>query len=205
MAAFIPSKDPEANKRAFAKVIEDKTREAGDGFDGSWVAHPGMVQVCREAFDAVLKDAPNQLNRPLSDVKIEAAQLLDVASANGKVTEAGLRNNISVGIQYLESWLRGFGAVGINNLMEDAATAEISRSQVWQWLHTGITLADGEKVTCELVTRIIEEEMAEISQRLSADAIISGRWMDAREMFEQMVISSDYPEFLTLPAYAKMP
>ena len=137
-------------------------------------------------------------------MRIEAAQLLDVASANGQVTESGLRNNISVGIQYLESWLRGFGAVGINNLMEDAATAEISRSQVWQWLHAGITLASGETVTCGLVTRIIEEEMAEISKGLSAEAIISGRWIDAREMFEQMVISTDYPEFLTLPAYAKM-
>jgi malate synthase len=205
MAAFIPSKDPEANERAFAKVLEDKTREAGDGFDGSWVAHPGMVEVCREAFDVVLEDAPNQLHRPLSDVRIEAAQLLDVASANGQVTEIGLRNNISVGIQYLESWLRGFGAVGINNLMEDAATAEISRSQVWQWLHTGITLAEGEKVTSELITRIIDEEMSEISQRLSADSITSGRWTDAREMFEHMVISEYYPEFLTLPAYAKMP
>lgn len=205
MAAFIPSKDPEANERAFAKVLEDKTREAADGFDGSWVAHPGMVDICRGAFDAVLKDAPNQLTKPLSDVRIEAAQLLDVASANGQVTEAGLRNNISVGIQYIESWLRGFGAVGINNLMEDAATAEISRSQVWQWLHTGITLADGEKVTDELVTRIIGEEMSEISKRLDGDSLTSGRWMDAREMFEHMVISEDYPEFLTLPAYAKMP
>lgn len=205
MAAFIPSKDPQANERAFTKVLEDKTREAGDGFDGSWVAHPGMVKVCQEAFTAVLKDAPNQLNRPLSDLRIDAAQLLDVASANGEVTEAGLRNNISVGIQYLESWLRGFGAVGINNLMEDAATAEISRSQVWQWLHAGIELADGEVVTPQLVTRLIEEEMAQISNRLSGDALISGRWMDAREMFEQIVISSDYPEFLTLPAYAKMP
>lgn len=205
MAAFIPSRDPEANERAFAKVLEDKTREAADGFDGSWVAHPGMVEVCREAFNAVLKDAPNQLNKPLSDVRIDAAQLLDVASANGQVTETGLRNNISVGIQYIESWLRGYGAVGINNLMEDAATAEISRSQVWQWLHTGITLSNGEKVTSELVTRIIEEEMAEISKLLSADSIISGRWTEAREMFEHMVISEYYPEFLTLPAYAKMP
>lgn len=205
MAAFIPSKDPEANERAFAKVLEDKTREAGDGFDGSWVAHPGMVQICREAFDEVLKDEPNQLEKPLSNERIEAAHLLDVASANGRVTEAGLRNNISVGIQYIESWLRGFGAVGINNLMEDAATAEISRSQVWQWMHTGITLADGEKVTCGLVTRMIDEEMAQISQRQSADSITSGKWIDARNMFEQMVTSHDYPEFLTLPAYAKMP
>lgn len=205
MAAFIPSRDPEANKEAFAKVREDKTREAGDGFDGSWVAHPGMVGVCREVFDAALKDQPNQLNKPLSETKIIAAQLLDVASANGQVTEAGLRNNVSVGIQYIESWLRGNGAVGINNLMEDAATAEISRSQVWQWLHTGITLAGGGVVTARLVTRIVAEEMAEILSRLDSEVISNGRWVDAREMFEQMVISDDYPEFLTLPAYAKMP
>jgi malate synthase len=205
MAAFIPSKDPAANEIAFAKVLEDKTREAGDGFDGSWVAHPGMVDVCREAFDAVLKDAPNQLIKPLSDLKIDATQLLDVASANGQVTEAGLRNNISVGIRYLESWLRGYGAVAINNLMEDAATAEISRSQVWQWIDAGIELAGGEVVSAELVRHMIEEELAQISQLMSRDAFNSGRWMDAREMFENIATSSDYPEFLTLPAYAKMP
>ena len=205
MAAFIPSKDPQANEMAFAKVLEDKTREAGDGFDGSWVAHPGMVGVCRDAFDAVLKDRPNQLDLPISRTPISAAQLLDVASANGQVTEIGLRNNVSVGIQYLESWLRGHGAVGINNLMEDAATAEISRSQVWQWLHTGIKLAEGEVVSSELVTRVIAEEMAKITAILSADSIVNGRWNDAREMFENMVLSNDYPEFLTLPAYAKMP
>lgn len=205
MAAFIPSKDPQANEKAFAKVREDKTREAGDGFDGSWVAHPGMVEVCREAFNVVLQDRPNQLDLPLSNAQISAVQLLDVASANGQVTEAGLRNNISVGIAYLESWLRGFGAVGINNLMEDAATAEISRSQVWQWLHTAITLADGELVTSELVTRVIAEEMSKILGGLSADTFANGRWTDAREMFEHMVLSDDYPEFLTLPAYAKMP
>ncbi len=205
MAAFIPSKDPQANEKAFAKVREDKTREAGDGFDGSWVAHPGMVDVCKDAFDLVLGDQPNQLDLPVSTAKISANQLLDVASANGEVTEAGLRNNVSVGIQYLESWLRGFGAVGINNLMEDAATAEISRSQVWQWLHTGIKLSGGECVSSELVTRIISEEMSKILESLSADSFANGRWSQAREMFEHMVISDDYPEFLTLPAYAKMP
>ena len=205
MAAFIPSKDPEANEKAFAKVYEDKTREAGDGFDGSWVAHPGMVEVCREAFSAVLDASPNQLEKTLAGLHISAAQLLDVASIDGQVTETGLRNNINVGIQYIESWLRGFGAVGINNLMEDAATAEISRSQVWQWLHTGIELVGGELVTVELVSRIIEAEMSKIVGGLSSEAIANGRWMDAREMFEHMVLSDDYPEFLTLPAYAKMP
>ena len=132
MAAFIPSRDPEVNEKAFAKVREDKTREAADGFDGSWVAHPGMVEVCREAFTAVLGDRPNQLAKTRPEVTVTATQLLDISSTGGQVTEGGLRNNISVGIQYLESWLRGSGAVAINNLMEDAATAEISRSQVWQ-------------------------------------------------------------------------
>lgn len=205
MAAFIPSRDSGVNEKAFAKVREDKTREAVDGFDGSWVAHPGMVEVCREVFTAVLGDRPNQLEKTRPEVKVTAAQLLDIASAGGQVTESGLRNNISVGIQYLESWLGGTGAVGINNLMEDAATAEISRSQVWQWLHNDVVLAGGELVTRELVTRIIEEEMEEIHQRVGREAFASGRWMDARETFTQMVLSDDFPEFLTLPAYAKMP
>ena len=134
------ARTPEVNERAFEKVTEDKTREADDGFDGSWVAHPGMVDALREVFDKVLGDRPNQLEKTREDVHVTAAQLLDVASTPGEVTEEGLRSNISVGIQYLESWLRGSGAVGINNLMEDAATAEISRSQVWQWLHNDVEL-----------------------------------------------------------------
>lgn len=205
MAAFIPSRDLEVNEKAFAKVREDKTREAADGFDGSWVAHPGMVEVCSEVFTAVLVYRPNQFARTRPEVNVSAAQLLDIASAGGQVTESGLRNNVSVGIQYLESWLGGSGAVGINNLMEDAATAEISRSQVWQWLHNGVELAGGQLVTRELVTRIIEEEMAEIRQQVGREAFASGRWTDAREMFTQMVLSEDFPEFLTLPAYTKMP
>ena len=205
MAAFIPSRDLEANEKAFAKVREDKTREAADGFDGSWVAHPGMVELCSEVFSGVLKDQPNQLRKPLSEGKVTAAQLLDIASAGGQVTEAGLRNNVSVGIQYLESWLRGIGAVAINNLMEDAATAEISRSQVWQWLNAGVELAGGEVVTRDLVTRVIDEEMKEIFDRLDKESIASGLWDEAREIFTEMVLSDDYPEFLTLPAYAKMP
>jgi len=205
MAAFIPSRDPEVNEKAFAKVREDKTREAADGFDGSWVAHPGMVEVCLEVFTAVLGDRPNQFARTRPGVKVSAAQLLDISSAGGQVTETGLRNNVSVGIQYLESWLGGSGAVGINNLMEDAATAEISRSQVWQWLHNDVELVGGEIVTRELVTRVIEEEMAQIRQQVGHEAFASGRWTDARQMFTQMVLSNDFPEFLTLPAYAKMP
>jgi malate synthase len=205
MAAFIPSKDPEVNEVAFAKVKDDKTREANDGFDGSWVAHPGMVEVCREAFTAVLGDRPNQLDRLREDVHVTAEQLLDVASTPGDVTENGLRSNISVGIQYLESWLRGSGAVGINNLMEDAATAEISRSQVWQWLHNGVELAGGQTVTRELVERFIEEELAAIRDRIGDEAIRTGRWVDARALFTEMALADEYPVFLTLPAYERMP
>src|SRR3954465_10251480 len=164
MAAFIPSKDPQVNEEAFAKVRADKEREAGDGFDGSWVAHPGMVELCKEVFTAVLGDRPNQLDKKREDVHVTAEQLLDVRSTPGEVTEAGLRSNVSVGIQYLESWLRGSGAVGINNLMEDAATAEISRSQVWQWLHNGVRLADGTEVTREHVEQVIAEEMDAIRE-----------------------------------------
>jgi malate synthase len=202
MAAFIPSKDPEVNELAFTKLTEDKTREAGDGFDGSWVAHPGMVAACREAFDKVLGDRPNQLDRLREDVDVTAEQLLDVRSTPGEITEQGLRSNISVGIQYLESWLRGMGAVGINNLMEDAATAEISRSQVWQWLHNGVTLAGGEIVTRELVERLIEEEMVRIGERTD---LAQGRWADARETFTEISLADEYADFLTLPAYEQMP
>ena len=179
MAAFIPSKDPAVNEQAFAKVRADKEREADDGFDGSWVAHPGMVELCEEVFTAVLGDRPNQIDKKREDVHVTADQLLDVKSTPGEITEAGLRSNISVGIQYIEAWLRGNGAVGINNLMEDAATAEISRSQVWQWLHNGVRLSNGETVTRELVERITDEEMKAISEA-RGDSFASGRWDDAR-------------------------
>jgi malate synthase len=205
MAAFIPSKDEEANKVAFEKVREDKTREAHDGFDGSWVAHPAMVDVCREVFDSVLGDKPNQLDKLRDDVKVTAEQLLDIRSTPGDITETGLRNDISVGVQYLEAWLRGIGAVGINNLMEDAATAEISRSQVWQWLHNSVELSSGDTVTRELVQRLIAEEMAKIRERVGEDAFAKGRWDDALALFTEMALSDDFAEFLTLPAYERMP
>jgi malate synthase len=205
MAAFIPSKDPEINEVAFAKVRDDKTREAADGFDGSWVAHPGMVELCKEVFTAVLGDRPNQLDRLREDVHVTADQLLDVASTPGDVTEEGLRNNVSVGIQYLESWLRGSGAVGINNLMEDAATAEISRSQVWQWLHNDVELSNGHRVTRQLVENIIDAEMVAIRDRLGEEAFSQGRWDDARTTFTQMALADEYADFLTLPAYERMP
>ncbi len=204
MAAFIPSRDPEVNEAAFAKVRSDKEREAGDGFDGSWVAHPGMVETCREAFTEVLGERPNQIDKKREDVDVTAADLLDVRSTPGSVTEGGLRSNVSVGIQYLESWLRGNGAVGINNLMEDAATAEISRSQVWQWVHSGIELEDGQKVTPDLVRRVVDEEMDAI-RSARGDAFSSGLWDQAREMFTEVALAEEYSDFLTLPAYAAMP
>ncbi|HYF45094.1 MAG TPA: hypothetical protein VD926_02715, partial [Acidimicrobiales bacterium] len=204
MSAFIPSKDPKANELAFDKITEDKTREADDGFDGSWVAHPGMVELCKEVFTAVLGERPNQIDKKREDVQVTAEQLLDVRSTPGEITEAGLRSNISVGIQYIESWLRGSGAVGINNLMEDAATAEISRSQVWQWLHNGVQLANGETVTRELVERITDEEMKAIAEA-RGDSFASGRWDDARALFLEMAVSDEYSDFLTLPAYERMP
>jgi malate synthase len=199
MAAFIPSKDPKVNDVAFAKVEDEKTREARAGFDGSWVAHPGMVEVCRAAFTGVLGERPNQLDKLREDIHVTAEQLLDVSATPGQVTEVGLRANISVGIQYLASWLRGSGAVAIFNLMEDTATAEISRSQVWQWLHNHIVLADSEQVvTRELVERIVDEEIARLPGE-PAD------YAQARATFVEVAIADDFAEFLTLPAYERMP
>jgi malate synthase len=202
MAAFIPSRrDPQVNAVALAKVREDKEREARDGFDGSWVAHPDLVPVCQEVFDAVLGDRPNQLDRRRDEVSVTAEQLLDVAATPGEVTEAGLRTNVSVALQYLEAWLRGNGAVAINNLMEDAATAEISRSQVWQWLHNRVRLADGTPVTADLVRRIEDEELAAIRARIGEAAYEAGRFADARALFERVALAEEFVDFLTLPAY----
>jgi malate synthase len=199
MAAFIPSHDEAVNETAFAKVREDKTREAGDGFDGSWVAHPGMVELCAEVFTDVLGERPNQIDKKREDVQVTAAQLLDVAGTPGQVTEAGLRSNVSVGIQYLKAWLGGLGAVAIFNLMEDAATAEISRSQVWQWLHNDVTLADsGHKVTRDLVERIADEEIATLPGDPS-------EYAEARATFLEVAVADHYADFLTLPAYRRMP
>ena len=205
MAAFIPSRrDPEVNERALAKVREDKTRESGDGFDGSWVAHPDLVPICREVFDSVLGDAPNQLSKQRDDVHVTAAQLLDVKDTPGEITEAGLRNNVSVGLQYLANWLAGNGAVAIFNLMEDAATAEISRSQIWQWLHNNISLADGPTVTRELTERIITEELATIRTQLGG-AYDEAQYEQAMSLFTEVALADEYVDFLTLPAYERMP
>src|SRR5579862_7343194 len=189
MAAFIPSRrDPEVNAVALARVREDKEREASQGYDGTWVAHPDLVPVALEVFDRVLGERPNQLDVLREDVSPDAAALLDVAATPGEVTLDGLRNDVSVAIQYLGAWLRGSGAVAINNLMEDAATAEIARAQVWQWLHHGrFTAAD--------VARVTAEEM----EKLGPD------YQPARELFEQLATSPDFTEFLTIPAYQRLP
>jgi malate synthase len=202
MAAFIPSRrDPEVNEKAMAKVRDDKQRDARDGYDGSWVAHPDLVPICLEAFDATLGERPNQLDRQRDDVHVTAQQLLDVASTPAGMTEGGLRNDVSVGLQYLESWLRGTGAVGIFNLMEDAATAEISRSQVWQWLHNDVTVAEGQKVTPDLVRRIIQEELDKIRATIGEQIYDAGRFKEAQELFEQVALDDKFEDFLTLPAY----
>jgi malate synthase len=184
MAAFIPSRrDAELNERALVKVREDKVREAGDGFDGTWVAHPDLVPVATAEFDRVLGDRPNQLDRQRDDVSVSAEELLDVASTPGEVTEEGLRNDVSVGLRYLSAWLAGTGAAAIFNLMEDAATAEIARSQIWQWVRHG-------RFEREHVLRVIAEESA-------ADEVSP----EAREIFEQVALADEFVEFLTLPAY----
>jgi malate synthase len=205
MAAFIPSRRDEAvNAVALAKVRDDKTRESRDGFDGSWVAHPDLVPICQEVFDGVLGAEPNQLARQRPDVHVTAAEMLAISKTPGEITEAGLRNDVSVGLQYLASWLAGNGAVAIFNLMEDAATAEISRSQVWQWLHNDIALADGPTVTRELVERIIAEELDKIRTQLGA-GYDAPRFDQARSLFTEVALADDYAEFLTLPAYERMP
>ncbi|KMS84139.1 malate synthase, partial [Streptomyces regensis] len=199
MAAFVPSRDPEANAVALEKVREDKQREATDGFDGSWVAHPGLVPTCREVFDGVLGDRPHQLDRTREDVDVTAADLLDVASAGGEVTEDGVRGNINVALRYLDAWLRGTGAAAIHGLMEDAATAEIARCQVWQWLRHDTKLTDGTALTRELVTEWLDEELAAVRADLGDETRLS----DAREIFVETALGEKLPGFLTTGAYAR--
>jgi malate synthase len=206
MAAVIPNRrDAEANTVALAKVSADKTREAGDGFDGSWVAHPDLVPTCKAVFDSVLGERPNQVERLRDDVHVTADQLLDVKSTPGEITEAGLRSNISVGLQYIESWLRGNGAAAIFGLMEDVATAEISRSQVWQWRTLGVVLPTGALVTTELVNQIIGEELQKIHDTIGDDGFATGEWPRATELYRSMATADEFDEFLTSPAYAQLP
>jgi malate synthase len=205
MAAFIPSRrDAEVNAVALAKVRDDKTREAGDGFDGSWVAHPDLVPVCREVFDSVLGGRPNQLDRQRPEVSVTASDLLNVAATPGGVTEAGLRNNISVALQYLSAWLGGTGAVAIEYLMEDTATAEISRSQVWQWIRGEVILDDGPLVTKDVVERMIDEELVKIREH-EGDSFDAARYGQAVGLFTEVALADSFAEFLTLPAYERMP
>ena len=202
MAAFIPSRrDPEVNAAALQKVRADKQREAGDGYDGSWVAHPDLVPVCQEVFDAVLDGRPNQLDRRRDDVTARAADLLDVASTTGVVTADGVRGNVSVAIRYLASWLTGTGAAAIDNLMEDAATAEISRSQLWQWTHAGTRTDDGTPITAGYVRTVVEEVYAELTIAW-ADSPTNLEALDgARALFETVALDDDFVDFLTVPAY----
>lgn len=200
MAAQIPIKgDPQANEIAFAKVRADKEREAKDGHDGTWVAHPGLVAVAKEVFDNYMPQ-PNQImEMPRLDVQVRAEDLIRVPQND--ITEQGLRQNLKVGIQYVESWLRGNGCVPLYNLMEDAATAEISRSQVWQWLHHNASLADGRAITNELYSQMLEEEMDAIREEIGKDAFENGRFPEAVKLFDKMIRGDKFREFLTLPAY----
>ncbi|WP_165225816.1 malate synthase A [Aquisphaera insulae] len=200
MAAQIPIKnDPEANEKALQRVREDKLREATDGHDGTWVAHPGLVPIALEVFDARMP-GPNQLDRLREDVNVAAADLLAVPA--GPITEAGLRININVGLRYLESWLRGSGCVPIFNLMEDAATCEISRTQIWQWIrHPAGKLDDGRKITVELFRQLMDEELGKIRADIGPEAYDSGKFPIARQIFDEVTTSPALVEFLTLPAY----
>jgi malate synthase len=207
MAAFIPSRRrPEINEAAIEKVRADKEREAGDGFDGTWVAHPDLVPVAMAEFDSVLDGRDNQVERQREDVEVTATELLDARSAGGDITDEGLRNDINVGIQYISSWLRGNGAAAIFNLMEDAATAEIARSQVWQWVFHGVELDTGERVTADLVRRYAGEELEKIREQVGDEFFRSqGRPEESRALFEQVALGDDFAEFLTLPAYELIP
>ena len=201
MAAFIPSRrDPQVNEIALAKVREDKTREARAGYDGAWVAHPDLVPIVEEVFAAVLKDRPHQKDRQRDDVEVRSEQLLDVRVPDGRVTDAGLRNNISVALQYLAAWLAGSGAVAINNLMEDAATAEIARSQLWQWIRHGAKTESGEPVTLARCRAILREE----SERLAAEGSDPVRLSSAGQLLDALFSAEVFPEFLTLSAYQKL-
>jgi malate synthase len=205
MAAFIPSRrDAEVNKVAFEKVRADKDREAGDGFDGSWVAHPDLVPIAMESFDKVLGDKPHQKDRLREDVHVEAADLIAIDSLDAKPTYPGLVNAVQVGIRYIEAWLRGLGAVAIFNLMEDAATAEISRSQIWQWINAGVEFENGEKATPELAREVAAEELANIRAEIGEEAFAAGHWQQAHDLLLEVSLDEDYADFLTLPAYEQL-
>ncbi|ATY98959.1 malate synthase A [Streptomyces bacillaris] len=205
MAAFIPSRrDAEVNKVAFEKVKADKDREANDGFDGSWVAHPDLVPIALASFDAVLGEKPNQKDRLREDVSVAAGDLIAIDTLDAKPTYEGLRNAVAVGIRYIEAWLRGLGAVAIFNLMEDAATAEISRSQIWQWINADVVFENGEHATAELARKVAAEELAAIRTEIGEEAFAAGKWQQAHDLLLQVSLDQDYADFLTLPAYEQL-
>ncbi|MFH9491628.1 malate synthase A [Streptomyces halstedii] len=205
MAAFIPSRrDAEVNKVAFEKVKADKDREANDGFDGSWVAHPDLVPIAMASFDAVLGDKPNQKDRLRDDVSVAAGDLIAVDTLDAKPSYDGLRNAVAVGIRYIEAWLRGMGAVAIFNLMEDAATAEISRSQIWQWINADVVFENGEHATADLARTVAAEELATIRAEVGEEAFAAGKWQQAHDLLLQVSLDQDYADFLTLPAYEQL-
>src|SRR5579884_1530591 len=199
MAAFIPTRrDPVANELAFAKVREDKEREAGDGFDGTWVAHPGLVPVATDVFDRIMGDQPNQKGRLREDVHVAGGQLTDFRIPGGTITDAGVRLNVSVALQYINSWLQGTGAVAIFNLMEDAATAEISRAQLWQWIQRGAATDDGRAITRDRYAQVRAEELAKLG------GTAAGRYGDAAAILDRLVLADEFVPFLTIPAYAEL-
>jgi malate synthase len=202
LAALIPSAtDPKATERAIAAVRADKEREAGDGFDGTWVAHPGVAGVATAAFDAVLGERPNQIERRRDEVVADAVALADLAATPGEVTEVGLRSNVNVGFQYLSFWLCGRGAVFLNNQLEDAATVEISRSQIWQWVRNATKLDDGTVIDRDLVVKILDEELAKIRAEVGEETWEAGRPEETRRMFEAVSLGDEFPDFLTEVAY----
>jgi malate synthase len=203
MSALIPSRkgDQEGNEKALDGVRKDKEREVSQGYDGTWVAHPDLVPVARQVFERGLNGAPNQLSRRRDDVHVTAAELLDLAATPGQVTDEGLRTDVNVGFQYISFWLSGRGAAAINSMMEDAATAEISRTQIWQWIHHGVKLEDGRQVTPDLVRQVLDEETAKIRAQVGEETWEAGRPADTREVFEKVALSPDLIEFMTLPAY----
>jgi malate synthase len=202
MAALIPSRrDEQANQRALEGVRTDKERELSQGYDGSWVAHPDLVPVVHDVFERGLDGADNQLQRRRDDVVVSSAELLDLRSTPGAITEGGLRANVNVGFQYLSFWLTGRGAAAINSLMEDAATAEISRTQIWQWVHHGAQLQDGRRVTRELVREVLDEETAKIRREVGEEVWRRGRPAETRALFEQVALSEQLLEFMTLAGY----
>src|SRR5829696_6759105 len=209
MAAFLPSRtDQEANERAEAKLREDKAREAGDGFDGTWVAHPDFVAPAAEEFESQLGDRPNQVDRLRDDVEVSARELLDATAAGGaeEITEEGLRSDVNVALQYISSWLRGNGAAAVHGRMEDSATAEIARAQVWQWRHHGCRIDDRE-IDSDFVQQVASEELERIREEIGDDDWFQrqGRPDDSREIFEEVALGADFVDFLTLVAYERLP